>query len=57
MSKKVKIKTNLDSLTPEQLDKVYQNVADAFSLLFKTVKERKIKETLDEINKVEITHQ
>lgn len=57
MSKKIKIKTNLDSLTPEQLDKVYQNVADAVSWLYKTVKERKIKETLDEINKVKIAHQ
>lgn len=44
------VKTNLDSLTSEQLDKVYQNVADAVSWLYKSVKDRKIKEMLAEIN-------
>lgn len=47
---KYQVKTNLDSLTPEQLDKVYQNVAGAVSWLYKSVKDRKIKEMLVEIN-------
>ena len=50
MSKKHTIKLNLDSLTSEQLDKVYQNVAEAASLLYKTVRERKIREMLIEFN-------
>jgi hypothetical protein len=42
-------KSNLDELTLEQRDKVYTNVANAVSWLYKTVKERKEREFLEEI--------
>lgn len=42
-------KSNLDELTPEQRDKVYTNIANAVSWLYKTVKERKERELLEEI--------
>ncbi|MBI2032576.1 MAG: hypothetical protein HYT09_02935 [Candidatus Levybacteria bacterium] len=57
MGKKWKRDTNLESLKPEELDKVYQNVADAVSWLYKTVRERKIKEILDEIHQKKFNHQ
>lgn len=42
-----KAKSNLDNATPEQLDKIFQNVADAVNWLHKSVKERKAREALN----------
>jgi len=42
--------TNLDNATPEQMKKVYQNVADAVNWLYRTVRDRKIRENLGEIS-------
>lgn len=41
------IRTNIDSLTTEQQDELYQNVVNAVNLLHKTVKVRKAREALN----------
>ena len=47
-------KSNLDELTPEQREKDYTNVANAVSWLYKTVKERKEREFLEEIKNLKV---
>ena len=56
MGKKIKYNSNLDGLTHEQRDKVYTNVANAVSWLYKTVKERKEREFLEEIRNLKANH-
>lgn len=43
------VKTNFDTATPEQMDRLYQNAAEAYMWLYKNVVDRKAKEMFHKI--------
>lgn len=53
---KYKVQSNLDNATLELRDKVFQNVACAVNWLYKSVKERREREFLDEIRNLKIRY-
>ena len=46
---KIEVKTNLDNATPEQRERLMRNVVEAYKTLYRSVLERKIKETTKDV--------
>jgi hypothetical protein len=44
---KIRVKTNLETATPEQKERLMQNVVEAYQYLYRSVLERKINEVLN----------
>ena len=48
MANKIIYKSNLDTATPEQKERLMKNMLEAYSILYKSVVERRIMEIINE---------